>query len=71
MQLILADSEAEVIFVDEFFADHLLRAIAPVRKDLPLRKIVLIGDGEHECDLHYADIARARSPEHPGGTRRA
>ncbi|MGC9960939.1 MAG: AMP-binding protein [Acidimicrobiales bacterium] len=65
LQLILADSESEVIFVDEFFADHLLRAIAPVRKNLPLRKIVLIGDGEHECDLHYADLIELGHPNVP------
>src|ERR1039458_10324011 len=65
LQTILADSEAEVIFVDEFFADHLLRAIAPVRHELPLRKIVLIGDGEHACDLSYANLLELGHPVTP------
>ncbi|MGO9560904.1 MAG: AMP-binding protein [Acidimicrobiales bacterium] len=65
LQLILADSEAEVIFVDEFFADHLLRAIAPVRSDIPLKKVILIGDGDHECDLHYTDLLEVGHPETP------
>jgi acyl-CoA synthetase (AMP-forming)/AMP-acid ligase II len=65
LQTILADSEAEVIFVDEFFADHLLRALAPVRRELPLRKIVLIGDGEHECDLAYTDLLELGHPVVP------
>jgi long-chain acyl-CoA synthetase len=65
LQTILADSEAEVIFVDEFFADHLLRALAPVRNELPLRKIVLIGDGEHECDVSYAELLELGHPVTP------
>jgi acyl-CoA synthetase (AMP-forming)/AMP-acid ligase II len=65
LQLILADSEAEVIFVDEFFADHLLRAIATVRKDLPLRKVVLIGDGEHECDVRFSELVELGHPKVP------
>jgi acyl-CoA synthetase (AMP-forming)/AMP-acid ligase II len=65
LQRILSDSEAEVIFVDEFFAGHLLRAIAPVRRELPLRKIVLIGDGEHECDLRYSELLELGHPVVP------
>ncbi len=71
LQTILADCEAEVIFVDEFFAEHLLRALAPVRKSLPLRKVVLIGDGEHECDLRYSELlelGHPRVPEEPDET---
>ncbi|HEV8065824.1 MAG TPA: AMP-binding protein [Acidimicrobiales bacterium] len=65
LQTILADSEAEVIFVDEFFIDHLLRAIEPVRRDLPLRKVVLIGDGDHACDIGYSDLIELGHPNVP------
>ena len=30
-----------------------------------MRKIVLIGDGEHECDLHYADLLELGHPNTP------
>ncbi len=65
LQLILADSEAEVVFVDELFADHLMRAIAPVRRDLPLRKVVLIGGGDHGCDITYSDLIELGHPRVP------
>jgi len=65
LQGILADSEVEVMFVDEFFADHLQRAIAPVRRELALRKVVLIGDGEHECDLRYSQLLELGHPGVP------
>lgn len=65
LQIILADSEAEVIFVDELFADHLMRAIAPVRSDLPLRKVVLIGGGDHECDVAYSELIELGHPKLP------
>ncbi|MHB1510631.1 MAG: class I adenylate-forming enzyme family protein [Acidimicrobiales bacterium] len=65
LQIILADSEAEVVFVDELFADHLMRAIAPVRSDLALRKVVLIGTGDHECDIGYSDLIELGHPRVP------
>lgn len=71
LELILADSQAEVIFVDQFFADHLDRAIHDARRDLPLRTVVLIGDGDHPSDLGYEDLVGAGRPvvpEEPGET---
>ena len=46
LQHILSDSGTTVVFVDKMFAEHLDRNIAEVRADLPLRHVVLIGDGE-------------------------
>jgi long-chain acyl-CoA synthetase len=68
LQFILADSGTEVVFVDQFFADHLIRNIAEVRADLPLRKIVLVGDGDVPHDVKYEDLITAGSavvPEEP------
>jgi long-chain acyl-CoA synthetase len=65
LQLILADSEATVIFVDDLFADHLLRAIAPVRDELVLNKVVLIGDGDHRVDFRYEDLVETGHPTPP------
>jgi acyl-CoA synthetase (AMP-forming)/AMP-acid ligase II len=58
LQLILADSGTEVVFVDSVFADHFLRSIAGVRADLPLRHVVLIGDGDAPCDYRYEDLIK-------------
>jgi long-chain acyl-CoA synthetase len=65
LQLILADSEATVIFVDDLFADHLHRAIADARADLVLEKVVLIGDGDHACDLRYEELVETGHPVVP------
>jgi long-chain acyl-CoA synthetase len=62
LQLILADSEATVIFVDDLFADHLHRAIAEVRGELVLQKVVLIGNGDHPCDLRYEELIETGHP---------
>src|SRR3954466_13842149 len=56
LQFILADSGTEVIFVDAMFAELLERSIAPVRKELPLKHVVLIGDGDVPHDLAYEDL---------------
>jgi len=65
LQHILADSEVDVVFVDELFADHLQRAIEPVRQELPLRQVVLIGDGDHACDVHYETLLEGGHPVVP------
>jgi long-chain acyl-CoA synthetase len=65
LQLILADSEATVVFVDGLFAEHLQRAIADVRDELVLKKVVLIGDGDHPCDLHYEELIETGHPTSP------
>ena len=65
LQLVLADSEARVIFVDEFFADHLDRAIEPVRDSLPLNRVVLVGGGDHPHDIRYEELLEAGHPVVP------
>jgi long-chain acyl-CoA synthetase len=65
LQFILADSGTEVVFVDALFAEHLLRNIAEVRKDLPIRKIVLIGDADVPHDLKYEELVEAGHPVIP------
>ena len=58
LQFILADSGTEVVFVDAVFADHFARNIAEVRADLPLRHVVLIGDGDGPYDFRYEDLIK-------------
>jgi acyl-CoA synthetase (AMP-forming)/AMP-acid ligase II len=65
LKFILADSECEVVFVDSFFADHLLRNIADVRGELPLRHVVLIGSGDSRCDVAYEDLISSGQLEVP------
>jgi len=69
LQFILADSGTEVVFVDALFADHFARNIAEVRDQLPLRHVVLIGDGEVPQDvphdLRYDDLLAAGRPVVP------
>jgi acyl-CoA synthetase (AMP-forming)/AMP-acid ligase II len=66
LQFILADSGSEVVFVDPIFADHLLRNIAEVRDELPLRHVVLIGDADVEHDVRYEDLIATGRPIVPG-----
>jgi acyl-CoA synthetase (AMP-forming)/AMP-acid ligase II len=65
LQFILADSDTEVVFVDSVFAEHLARNIAEVRADLPIRQVVLIGDGEGPHDVDYEDLVAAGEPVVP------
>ena len=67
LQFILADSGTEVVFVDQFFAEHFVRNIAEVRRDLPLRKIVLMGAGSVDdlpVDVSMEDLIAA-APANP------
>ena len=65
LQYILADSGTTVAFVDAVFAEHFARNIGPVRNDLPLRHVVLIGDGDVPHDLRYEDLLEAGRPVVP------
>jgi acyl-CoA synthetase (AMP-forming)/AMP-acid ligase II len=65
LQFILADSETEVVFVDPVFAEHFARNIAPARADLPLRHVVLMGDGDVPHDIRYEDVIASASPNVP------
>jgi len=65
LQQIMADSGATVAFVDAVFADHFLRNIAEVRKDLPLKHIVLIGESDAKIKLRYEDLIETGRPNVP------
>ena len=65
LQFILADSGCKVAFVDAMFADHFLRNIAPVRADLPLRTVVLMGAADVPHDVRYEDLLTAGEPVVP------
>jgi acyl-CoA synthetase (AMP-forming)/AMP-acid ligase II len=65
LQYILADSGTTVAFVDAVFAEHFARNIAEVRSELPLRHVVLIGDGDLPHDLRYDDLVAAGEPVVP------
>ncbi len=65
LQHILRDSGTMVVFVDEIFADHFARNIAEVRSELPLRHVVLIGDGDFPHDFRYEDLIASGEPVIP------
>jgi long-chain acyl-CoA synthetase len=65
LQFILADSGTEVVFVDQWFADHFARSVDPVRGELPLRHVVLIGDGDAPHDVKYESLIDAGDPRVP------
>ncbi|HLN06777.1 MAG TPA: AMP-binding protein, partial [Acidimicrobiales bacterium] len=65
LQNILADSGTEVVFVDSLFAGHLLRSIGPIRSELPLKAVVLIGDGDHIHDGSYEELLELGHPTPP------
>ncbi len=65
LQHIMRDSGSTVVFVDEVFADHFARNIAEVRTELPLRHVVLIGDGDLPHDFRYEDLIDAGEPDVP------
>ena len=65
LQAILADSGTEVVFVDSLFAEHLLRSIEPIRSNLAVKAIVLIGSGDHAHDIGYEDLIELGRPAAP------
>ena len=65
LQFILADSGTKVVFVDQFFAEHLERNIGDVRDELALQKIVLIGDGDAPHDASLEALISAAHPVVP------
>jgi len=62
LQFILADSGCEVVFVDVMFAERFARDIAEVRNQLPIRHVVLIGDGDVPHDVLYESLIEAGRP---------
>jgi long-chain acyl-CoA synthetase len=65
LQYILRDSGTSVVFVDALFAEHFARNIAEIRADLPLRHVVLIGDGDVPHDVRFEDLISAGQPVIP------
>ena len=65
LQHILRDSGTTVAFVDRLFAEHFARNIAEIRSELPLRHVVLIGDGDVPHDLNYEDLISTGEPIAP------
>ena len=67
LQFILADSETDIVFVDPVFAEHLDRSIAPVRDELQVRHVVLMGGAGEALphDLSYEELLSAAKPEVP------
>ncbi len=65
LQHILRDSGTTVAFVDEIFADHFARNIAEVRSELPLRHVVLIGNGDVPHDFRFEDLIASGEPVTP------
>jgi long-chain acyl-CoA synthetase len=65
LQFILADSGTEVVFVDSVFAEHFAHNIDEVRDQLPLRHVVLIGDGDAPHDVSYEDLIESGRPVEP------
>jgi long-chain acyl-CoA synthetase len=65
LQYILRDSGTTVVFVDDVFAEHFARNIAEVRADLPLRHVVLMGEGDLPHDVRYEELIDAGTPVIP------
>ena len=62
LDYIVRDSGTEVVFVDRFFAQHLANAMATSDEPSPIRRVVLIGDGDVPHDLSYEDLIAAAEP---------
>ncbi|MEM8905793.1 MAG: AMP-binding protein [Actinomycetota bacterium] len=62
---ILADSGTEVVFTDGFFAPLVAAAIAAAEEPLPIRHVVLIGDGEYDGAHDYETLLAAATPATP------
>ena len=65
LQHIMRDSGTTVAFVDAVFAEHFARNLAEIRDQLPLRHVVLIGDGDAPHDVRYEDLIASGSPVVP------
>jgi long-chain acyl-CoA synthetase len=58
---VLSDSESGTCFVDATFAP----LIASIRSRTKLRHVVLIGDGDVECDVRYEDLVASGKEQLP------
>jgi acyl-CoA synthetase (AMP-forming)/AMP-acid ligase II len=65
LEYIVRDSGTEVVFVDRNFAQVFHDAMAASDDPSPIRRVVLIGEGEGPCDSRYEDLIRAATPVVP------
>lgn len=65
LDYIVRDSGTEVIFVDSYFAAAMADALSTSGEQSPIRKTVLIGDGDGPHDLRYEDLIDAAEREIP------
>ncbi|MEQ9434275.1 long-chain-fatty-acid--CoA ligase [Hyphomonas sp.] len=61
---IIRNSGAEIIFVDQYYAD-LIDSVLKLDGSLPVRKTILIGDGEGPHDLRYEQLLADAEPDIP------
>ena len=65
LDYIVRDSGTEVVFVDQHFAEVFDQAMKSGDGPSPIRKVVLLGDGEGPCDLRYEEVLAAAKPDVP------
>ncbi len=65
LDYIVRDSGTEVVFVDAHFHEVFTRAMAESDSKSPIRKLVLIGEGDQGCDIGYEDLLAAAQPVAP------
>ncbi len=65
LDYIVRDSGTEVVFVDAFFAEMFAKAMEQSGGASPIRKMVLIGDGDVPHDVKYEDLIESAKPELP------
>ena len=64
LDYIIRDSGVEIVFVDQTFAALLQEAMGEGGSS-PIRKVILIGEGEGPFDDRYEDVLAAAEPEVP------
>lgn len=65
LDYIVRDSGTEVVFVDQHFAEAFATAMASRDEESPIRKVVLIGEGDGPHDLRFDDLLADAEPKIP------
>jgi long-chain acyl-CoA synthetase len=65
LNYIVRDSGTEVAFVDKNYAESFAAAMSRAGDESPIRKIILIGDGDVPHDIRFEDLMAAAEPELP------
>ncbi len=65
LDYIVRDSETEVVFVDRTFAPVFHDAMQGGEGPSPIRRVVLLGDGDVPCDLRYEELIGGAEPAVP------